>query len=222
MDGFALNSMHECERIISAKDVFLETNKTGMHYRLSRFHTNTCYRLSSVMGSGDKREILSRGLVDTMEDARIDADDIGAFVAIGVDGALLAGTLQHFRIFKRHPRLTYVYDQDGELMLREGFSFEKDEKIWIVSPAAIRFQRIARTIDLIQRSVVPGIECQPCVEGFIILLDRSPVGLDWRKNLCAYKSVIGMRKPIAAYPTNPKMCPFCIQGSPIADLREAA
>ena len=221
MEGFSLDSMHECEHIISAPDVFLETSRTGVHYRLSRFHTDTCYRLSPVMGVGSHREIFSRRLVDEMGDQGIDCGEIGAFVATGVDGALLASTLQHYRTFKKQPRLTYVYEQDGALALREGFSFEKDEKVWVISPAAIRFRRIAQTIDLIQRAGSHP-DHQPCVDGCMVLLDRSPVGLDWRRGLCAYRFIVGMRKPIVAYPTNPKICPFCIQGVPIGDWTETA
>jgi len=219
MDGFGLNSLHECERIIGAEDIFLETNRTGEHYQLSRFHTNTCYRLSLAMGIGGNREVFSRRLVDELAASRINAEEVSALVATGIDAVLLAGTLQHFRVFKRQPCLTYVYERDGALALREGFVFEKDEKVLLVHVAAIRFQRIARIIDLIQSSV-SGSDQQPCVEGFMVLLDRSPVGLDWRAPLCAFGSIVGMRKPIDAFPTNPKMCPLCVQGIPLGDLSE--
>lgn len=221
MDGFGLNSLHECERIIGAEDIFLETSRTGEHYQLSRFHTNTCYRLSLAIGIGGNREVFSRRLVDETEESHIDVGEINVLVATGIDAVLLAGTLQHFRAFKKQPRLTYVYERNGVLALREGFVFEKDEKVLVIHVAAIRFQRIAWTIDLIQRSV-SDLGQQPCVEGFMVLLDRSPMGLDWRTPLCAYKSVIGVRKPIDPFPTNPKMCPLCIQGIPLGDLSETA
>ncbi len=219
MNGFKLRNQEECNHIINDPAVYLQTSRTGVHYEISGYHTDTCYRFSWAMGFGDYREVFSRVLIDQGEECDLNTEDIRVLVGTGVDAALLAGTLQHFREFQR-ARLTYVYKDGDRLRLREGSSFEKDEGVLLVHTAGVTYDRVAETINLIFDSTPPGE--QPCVQGCMVLFDRSPESSDWRKRFAAFKMVVGIRSPIVPYIADSFLCPYCVAKMPVINALEAA
>ncbi|MEK7082387.1 MAG: hypothetical protein AAB915_01785 [Patescibacteria group bacterium] len=215
--GFRLrNIQEECERIIDAPNICLETSRTGEHYRLARFHTNQYYNISSAIGIGRNRAQFNELLIGKSKDQDINLHEVRVMAATGFDAGLLAGTLQHYQDFREDVRITYMHERDGELTLRDESVFGRDEGVLIVHTVAVSFNGVERAIRLVQ-----DLPSQPYVAGFLVLLDRSPVGSQWRKRFIAFKHAIGMHRPIEAYHSEEE-CPSCEKGIRLLDVREAA
>lgn len=216
-DRFRLRDIQEeCERVIDAPNICLETVRTGEHYRLARSHTNRYYQISSAIGIGRNRERFGDLLIRKAKDQDMDLSEVRVLVATGFDAGLLAGTLQHYDDFREDVRITHVHERNGKLVLRDESVFGRDEGVLIVHTVATNFNGPERVIRLVH-----DLPAQPYMTGFLVLLDRSPTGSQWRKRFMAFKHGIGMQRPIEAY-ADERVCPSCIKGVQLRDVRETA
>lgn len=216
MYRFGVDDREEVERLITERGVWLRTTDTGVHYRLSRFHTDTVHLLSPVFCRGPNRGKCARCLLDAMRKQGINPQDIDILLGTGIGAMPLVYTLQHFESLE-HTRAMYMERRDGGVSaVGNGFSFKKDERIFLIHPAGVTYHRIRQTIDAVYAAV--PLAGQPCINGFAVLIDRSPDDAVWKKNFAAYQYAVGIRSPINAYPSDPYLCPLCLQNTPLVDI----
>lgn len=214
-----LNGFDECERIIHERSVLLDTAVTGCHYRISQtIHTDKVHLFSPILERSPNRKRFSERLLQRMWENDIDPRrDIDVLLGTGIAAMPLVYTLQDMGALE-HTRAMYLQERDGELSLGPGFSFRQDERVFLVVLAAVSFRTIRRAIDAVHGlALQTGI--QPCVEGFAVLIDRSPEKSEWERDFASFKRVVGIRSPITAYPADESECPLCKTGIPLKDVR---
>lgn len=217
-----LNDFDECARIIHERSVLLDTKGTGCHYQLSNaIHTDKVHLFSPVLERSPNRKRFAERLLQRMWEKDIDPRrHIDVLLGTGIAAMPLVYTLQDSGALE-HTRAMYMGERDGELVLGPGFSFRQDERIFLVHLAAVSFRTIKRTIHAIH-AFADETHIQPCVEGFAVLIDRSPEGFEWKRDFASFKYVVGIRSPIIAYPADAEKCPLCLKAIPLVDLRGTA
>lgn len=213
------NSFDECDRIIHERSVLLDTATTGRHYQLSNtIHTDRVYLFAPVLERSPNRKRLAERLLRCLWEKEINPrTEIDVLLGTGIAAMPLVYTLQDLGSLE-HTRAMYMYERGRELALGPGFSFRRDERIFLVHLAAISFRAIRRAIEAIH-AFADQSGVQPCVDGFAVLIDRSPENTDWERDFVAFKRVVGIRSPITAYPADKHRCPLCQKGIPLEDLR---
>jgi len=221
MNGPLVGGSEECRRIINAESVLLDTSVTGEHYQLSgRIHTDRAYFFQSILQWGHHRELLARELLRVALERGVDMQrDVDVLVATSMTAMQLCCTLQHFVGFQQK-RLMFVEGEGDKTILGRGFSFQQDERAFLVHFAAVRFRTIRATIKAIHEfGDRTGI--QPCVTGFAVLLDRSPEGFRWEMDFVSFRRVVLFREPLRLYSADRRRCTLCKKGIPLVDLRGA-
>ena len=179
----------QCKELVLEEATWLRTAERNVHWKVSSYHTDSICDLSTVFGNGGNREIFAQRLNEVLPDSRIIPGEIDTLVPTDENANLLAGTLQHFRNFRYTAikRMEWVLMPNGErrLILGASFSFKRDERTLIVHTAGISFRRIEEAKQVIYRSAG---DQQPCVEGFLVALDRSPVASPWRNNFGTFNA----------------------------------
>lgn len=221
MNGSLIGGTEECQRIIRAETVCLDSTVTKEHYQLSgRIHTDKAYLLHPILQWGSHRELLARELLRVLLTKGINIQrDVDALVATGITAMQLCCTLQHF-IGLQEKRLVFVEQDRGRVTLGRGFAFLRDERVLLVHFAAVQYRTIRATIKAVHEwGDRTGI--QPCVIGFAVLFDRSPEGSQWENDLAAFKHAALFREPLRIYPADKRRCKLCKLGIPLVDLRGA-
>lgn len=213
------NAFDECDRIIHERSVLLDTAVTGRHYQLSnRIHTDRVYLFSPVLERSPNRKRLAERLLQRIWEKDIDPRaDIDVLLGTGITAMPLVYTLQDMGALE-HTRAMYMQERGREFSLGCGFSFRQNERIFLVHLASISFRTIRRVIRAVHE-IAEKSGVHPCVDGFAVLIDRSPENTDWEQDFIAFKKIIGIRSPITAYPADKRKCPWCQKGIPLEDLR---
>ena len=216
----SLNEFDECTRIIQERSVLLDMKDTGSHYQLSEnIHTEKAYLFPPMLERATNRkrfaERLHQGMLKKGVNPR---GDIDVLIGLGIAAMPLVYTLQDMGVLE-HTLAMYMEERDNEMALGPGFSLRLNEKVFLVHLAAVSFRRIRRSIDAVH-ALAEKTGIHPCVEGFAVLIDRSPAGSEWERDFLSFKRVVGIRSPIIAYPDN--ACPLCAMDVPLVDLRGIA
>jgi len=217
-----VNGFDECERIIHERSILLDMADTGCHYQLSdNVHTAKAYLFPPMLERATNRKRLAERLFRGMWESDVNPrEDINVLVGLGIAAMPLVYTLQDMGALE-HTRAIYMEERNQEMVLGPGFSLRENEKVFLVHLAAVSFRRIWRAIGAMN-CLAEKTGIQPCVQGFAVLIDRSPDDSSWRRDFCAFKKVVGIRSPIVAYPAAPLLCPLCLKDVPLVDLRGLA
>ncbi len=223
MDAYHPNGFDDFRRIIREQSVLLDFKNTGDHYHLSDFHTDTVYFFPPILERSLYRKACAERLAAVMKEKKIDPRmDIDVLLGTDIKAMPLVNTLQDLVLGALdHTRAMYMEEQDGELMLGQGFSLRDDERIYLVHLTGVSFRKPRRVIEAINRTITKT-GGQPCVDGIMVLVDRSPEGSTWERDFSAFQRIVGIKSPIIAYPADPEQCPRCLENAPLIDMRGIA
>lgn len=121
MKGFQMRTPEEeCQEILEGvKGVKLTSEDTGVHYLLhGDMHAATFYQLARAFELGQHRQKFAKLLIQRMEDAKIDFEEIQVLLGAASGAIPLLNTLQHFgelshtrAIFAERSDITTRYNQ---------------------------------------------------------------------------------------------------------------
>ncbi len=163
------------------------------HFQLrSGLHSSRFFQAALLLQYPDKAETVCRYLADQYRDTRIDAvisPAVGGLI-VGQEVARALGC-----------RAIFADKEDGELVLKRGFSIKPGEKILVAEDVVTKGGRVQQTVDLVRAR---GGD----VVGIAVIVDRS--GGDAAFDV-PFRSALKLSLPTF----DPSECPLCKEGQPI-------
>lgn len=177
-----------------ALQIFKETGALleGHFILTSGKHSAQYMQCAQVLQYPDKASVLCAALAAKFDGAAVET----------VIGPAMGGIIVAHEVGKAlGVRSLFTERQNGEMLLRRGFTLAPGEKVLVVEDVITTGGSVREVIDIVQAA---GAE----VVGVAVLVDRSGGKADF--NGLTLHSVIKM--DIAAY--EPADCPLCAQGTP--------
>ena len=163
------------------------------HFQLrSGLHSNRFFQAALLLQYPDKAEVVCRHLAEAYRNTPVDAvisPAVGGLI-VGQEVARALGC-----------RAIFADKEDGQLVLKRGFSIRPGEKILVAEDVVTKGGRVQQTIDLVRAK---GGD----VVGVAVIVDRS--GGDAKFDV-PFHSVLKLTLPTY----DPAECPLCRQGLPI-------
>ena len=163
------------------------------HFQLrSGLHSNRFFQAALLLQYPDKAEVVCRYLAGLFKDCGATAvisPAVGGLI-VGQEVARALGI-----------RAIFADKEDGELVLKRGFSIAPGEKILVAEDVVTKGGRVQQTVDLVRAK--GGV-----VVGIAVIVDRS--GGDAVFDV-PFKSALKLTLPTY----EPEKCPLCAQKLPI-------
>ena len=164
------------------------------HFQLrSGLHSDHFFQAALLLQYPDKAEIVCRHIAEKFKGVQIDAvisPAVGGLI-VGQEVARALGC-----------RAIFADKEDGELVLKRGFSIKPGEKILVAEDVVTKGGRVQQTIDLVHAK---GGD----VVGVGVIVDRS--GGTASFDVPAFVSALKLTLPTF----EPESCPLCAQKLPI-------
>lgn len=164
------------------------------HFQLrSGLHSNRFFQAALLLQYPDKAELVCRFVADFFRDLKIDAvisPAVGGLI-VGQEIARALGC-----------RAIFADKEDGQLVLKRGFSIQPGEKILVAEDVVTKGGRVQQTIDLVRAH-------EGDVAGVAVLVDRS--GGTARFDVPRFKCALQLSLPTF----DPSDCPMCKAGEPV-------
>ncbi|MDR0932696.1 MAG: orotate phosphoribosyltransferase [Victivallales bacterium] len=163
------------------------------HFQLrSGLHSNRFFQAALLLQYPDKAETVCRYLSEQFRDQKIDT------VISPAVGGLIVGQ-EVARALK--VRAIFADKEDGQLVLKRGFSIKPGEKVLVAEDVVTKGGRVQQTVDLVRAL---GGE----VVGIAVIVDRS--GGDAQFDV-PFKSALKLTLPTF----EPTECPLCKSNTPL-------
>ena len=163
------------------------------HFQLrSGLHSNQFFQAALLLQYPDKAEKACRALAENFKGQKIDcviSPAVGGLI-VGQELARALGV-----------RAIFADKEDGELVLKRGFSIKPGEKVLVAEDVVTRGGRVQQTIDLV-RSLGGD------VVGVGVIVDRSGGQASFDVPHCSL-----LKLELATY--EPDSCPLCRDGAPL-------
>jgi len=163
------------------------------HFQLrSGLHSDHFFQAALLLQYPDKAETVCRHLAERFADTEIEtviSPAVGGLI-VGQEVARAIGC-----------RAIFADKEDGELVLKRGFSLRPGEKVLVAEDVVTKGGRVQQTIDLVRSK---GAE----VVGVAVIVDRSGGSATFD---VPFKSALKLELPTF----DPADCPMCRQGMAI-------
>ena len=163
------------------------------HFQLrSGLHSNQFFQAALLLQYPDKAEKACRALAENFKGEKIDcviSPAVGGLI-VGQELARALGV-----------RAIFADKEDGELVLKRGFSIKPGEKVLVAEDVVTRGGRVQQTIDLVRSF---GGD----VVGVAVIVDRSGGQASFDVPHCSL-----LKLELATY--EPDSCPLCRDGAPL-------
>lgn len=164
------------------------------HFQLrSGLHSNRFFQAALLLQYPDKAETVCAFLAESFKGQKIDAvisPAVGGLI-VGQEVARALGC-----------RAIFADKEDGQLVLKRGFSIKPGDKILVAEDVVTKGGRVQQTIDLVRSK---GGD----VVGVAVIVDRS--GGDASFDVPLFKSALKLTLPTY----QPEECPLCKEGKAI-------
>ena len=164
------------------------------HFQLrSGLHSDHFFQAALLLQYPDKAEIICRYLASKFSDLEISAvisPAVGGLI-VGQEVARALGC-----------RAIFADKEDGELVLKRGFSIKPGEKILVAEDVVTKGGRVQQTIDLVRAK---GGD----VAGVAVIVDRSAG--EAKFDVPRFESALKLTLPTF----DPAQCPLCAKNLPI-------
>jgi len=164
------------------------------HFQLrSGLHSDHFFQAALLLQYPDKAEIVCRHIAEKFKDVQVDAvisPAVGGLI-VGQEVARAIGC-----------RAIFADKEDGELVLKRGFSIKPGEKILVAEDVVTKGGRVQQTIDLVRAK---GGD----VVGVGVIVDRSGGSASF--DVPRFVSALKLTLPTF----EPESCPLCAQKLPI-------
>ena len=164
------------------------------HFQLrSGLHSDHFFQAALLLQYPDKAEIVCRHIAEKFKDIQVDAvisPAVGGLI-VGQEVARAIGC-----------RAIFADKEDGELVLKRGFSIKPGEKILVAEDVVTKGGRVQQTIDLVRAK---GGD----VVGVGVIVDRSGGSASF--DVPRFVSALKLTLPTF----EPESCPLCAQKLPI-------
>ena len=164
------------------------------HFQLrSGLHSNRFFQAALLLQYPDKAETVCRFVAESFRNSGVEtviSPAVGGLI-VGQEVARALGC-----------RAVFADKEDGELVLKRGFSLRKGEKVLVAEDVVTKGGRVQQTIDLVR-----SFDAE--VVGVAVLVDRSGGTVTF--DVPVFKSALKLSLPTF----DPAECPLCKQGLPV-------
>jgi len=164
------------------------------HFQLrSGLHSDHFFQAALLLQYPDKAEIVCRHLAEKFRDC-----EVSAVISPAVGGLIVGQEVARALGCKA----IFADKEDGELVLKRGFTIKPGEKILVAEDVVTKGGRVQQTIDLVRAK---GGD----VVGVAVIVDRS--GGDASFDVPKFESALKLTLPTF----DPADCPLCAKNLPI-------
>ena len=164
------------------------------HFQLrSGLHSDHFFQAALLLQNPDKAEIVCRHLAE-----KFSGQEISAVISPAVGGLIVGQEIAR----ALGCRAIFADKEDGELVLKRGFSIRPGEKILVAEDVVTKGGRVQQTIDLVRSK---GGD----VAGVAVIVDRS--GGEASFDVPVFHSALKLSLPTF----DPADCPLCAKHLPV-------